>query len=282
MGIEIEKSDLMKFRNKLSKAIKTNNSLLCVGLDVDNTRIPPENIFEFNKTVINSTQQHCSAYKINLSFYESYGSHGYKAMEKTIEYIRTNAPDKLLIADGKRGDIPSTMIKIGIAHFETWEFDCTTANIWGGFESIEPLLQYPGKGVFIWAKSSNKGSQDIQDIKSNSNKKNYELIIEQSIKHNLSANIGLVVGATSPNDLYLVRSISDDIPILCPGIGAQSGNLSECLKNGIGNKSSNLLINASRSIIYAQGAIKNIDNIELAAKDVNSRINSVLKKYKSD
>ena len=144
----------MSFRTKLSQAIEINSSLLCVGLDIDNSRISKENIFEFNKTIVNSTQRYCSAYKINLSFYESFGSAGYKAMEQTIEFIKENTPTKLLIADGKRGDIPSTIEKVGIAHFETWGFDCTTANIWGGFESIEPLLQYPDKGVFIWAKSS--------------------------------------------------------------------------------------------------------------------------------
>ena len=273
----------MTFKTKLSKTITINNSLLCVGLDVDNTRIPTEKIFQFNKAIINSTQPYCSAYKINLSFYESYGSNGYKAMEKTIEHIRTNAPDKLLIADGKRGDIPSTMTKVGIAHFETWGFDCTTANIWGGFESIEPLLQYPDKGVFIWAKSSNEGSKDIQDVATNYKfQKNYELIIETAAKHNLSANMGLVIGATSPDDLLLVRSMSDDIPILCPGIGAQSGNLQGCLKNGIGNKSNNILINASRSIIYPKDGMENINNVKLAAENLNSRINSILNKHKSD
>ena len=272
----------MTFKTKLSKTITINNSLLCVGLDVDNTRIPTEKIFQFNKAIINSTQPYCSAYKINLSFYESYGSNGYKAMEKTIEHIRTNAPDKLLIADGKRGDIPSTMTKVGIAHFETWGFDCTTANIWGGFESIEPLLQYPDKGVFIWAKSSNQGSKDIQDVETNYKyQKNYELIIDTSVKHNLSANMGLVIGATSPDDLALVRSMSEDIPILCPGIGAQSGNLQECLKNGIGSKSTNILINASRSIIYPKGGLDNIDTVKLAAKNLNSQINSLLSKHKS-
>ena len=273
----------MSFRTKLSKTIELNDSLLCVGLDIDNRWISKENIFEFNKTIINSTHPYCSAYKINLSFYESFGSAGYKAMEQTIEFIKENTPNKLLIADGKRGDIPSSVGKIGIAHFETWRFDCTTANIWGGFESIEPLLQYEDKGVFIWAKSSNDGSEDIQNIQTNyKSQKNYELIIEKSIKHNLSDNIGLVIGATSPNDLSFVRSMSDDIPILCPGIGAQSGNLEECLKNGTGDKSNNLLINASRSIIYAPETTKEINSVKLAAKTLNSQINSLLNSSKTD
>jgi len=267
----------MSFRTKLSQAIEINSSLLCVGLDIDNSRVSKENIFEFNKTIVNSTQRYCSAYKINLSFYESFGSAGYKAMEQTIEFIKENTPTKLLIADGKRGDIPSTIEKVGIAHFETWGFDCTTANIWGGFESIEPLLQYEDKGVFIWAKSSNKGSKDLQDIQTNYKcQKNYELIIENSIKHNLANNIGLVIGATSPNDLSFVRSMSDDIPILCPGIGAQSGNLQECLKNGTSDKSVNLLINASRSIIYAKEPTDEINKVKIAAQNLNSQINSLL------
>ena len=273
----------MSFRTKLSESIEINGSLLCVGLDIDNRRISKENIFEFNKAIVNSTHPYCSAYKINLSFYESFGADGYKAMEQTIEFIKENIPDKLLIADGKRGDIPSTMAKVGIAHFETWGFDCTTANIWGGFESIEPLLQYEDKGVFIWAKSSNEGSKDIQDIQTNyKHQKNYELIIENSIKYNLSDNIGMVIGATSPNDLLFVRSMSDDIPILCPGIGAQSGNLEECLKNGVGDKSINLLINASRSIIYAPEATGENSGVKIAAKNLNSQINRLLNLSKSE
>ena len=174
------------------------------------------------------------------------------------------------------------MTKVGIAHFETWGFDCTTANIWGGFESIEPLLQYPDKGVFIWAKSSNEGSKDIQDVATNYKfQKNYELIIETAAKHNLSANMGLVIGATSPDDLLLVRSMSDEIPILCPGIGAQSGNLAECLKNGAGNKSFNLLINASRSIIYATETAGEINSVKIVAQNLNSQINSFLNSSKS-
>ena len=108
------------------------------------------------------------------------------------------------------------------------------------------------------------------------------MIIEKSIKHNLSDNIGLVIGATSPNDLSFVRSMSDDIPILCPGIGAQSGNLEECLKNGTGDKSNNLLINASRSIIYAPETTKEINSVKLAAKTLNSQINSLLNSSKTD
>ena len=273
----------MSFITKLSESIELNGSLLCVGLDIDNRRISKENIFEFNKAIVNSTHPYCSAYKINLSFYESFGSDGYKAMEQTIGFIKENIPGKLLIADGKRGDIPSTMTKVGISHFETWGFDCTTANIWGGFESIEPLLQYEDKGVFIWAKSSNEGSKDIQDIQTNyKHQKNYELIIENSIKYNLADNIGMVIGATSPNDLLFVRSMSDDIPILCPGIGAQSGNLEECLKNGVGDKSINLLINASRSIIYAPEATGENSGVKIAAKNLNSQINSFLNLSKSD
>jgi len=268
----------VSFKTRLSKTIETNGSLLCVGLDVDNKLVPTEKIFEFNKNVIDSTNEYCSSYKLNLSFYESFGAEGYKAMEQTIAYIKENMPDKLLIADGKRGDIPSTMTKVAAAHFDTWGFDCTTANIWGGFESIQPLLQYENKGVFIWAKSSNSGSKDIQDIKTNYKyQKNYELIIESSIKYNLSENIGLIIGATSPDDLSFVRSMSADIPILCPGIGAQSGNLEQCIKNGIAATSINLLINASRSIIYSSPADHTLNGPKTAAQSLNSQINALLK-----
>ena len=131
--------------------------------------------------------------------------------------------------------------------------------------------------MWIWTKSSNEGSKDLQDIQTNYNcQKNYELIIENSIKHNLANNIGLVIGATSPNDLSFVRSMSDDIPILCPGIGAQSGNLQECLKNGTSDKSVNLLINASRSIIYAKEPTDEINKVKIAAQNLNSQINSLL------
>ena len=268
----------MSFKTKITKTIEKNGSLLCIGLDVDNKVIPTEGIFEFNKNIIDSTHEYCSSYKLNLSFYESFGTDGYKAMEQTIAYIKETMPDKLLIADGKRGDIPSTMAKVAVAHFDKWGFDCTTANIWGGFESIEPLLQHENKGVFIWAKSSNTGSKDIQDIQTNyKHQKNYELIIEKSIKANLSENIGLVIGATAPNDLSFTRSMSADIPILCPGIGAQSGNLEQCVKNGITSTSINLLINASRSIIYPSQGNHTLNKPKIAAQNLNSQINTFLK-----
>ena len=148
---------LKNFKEKLSSNYKINNSILCIGLDPDLNLMPVSDITKFNKIIIDSTKNFACAYKPNLSFYEALGSLGIKALENTIDYIRETAPDKLIIGDGKRGDIGSTNEKYVEAFFEYWGFDAITVNPFAGQDSFEPFIEYSfplGSAVVFMAATS--------------------------------------------------------------------------------------------------------------------------------
>lgn len=275
---------LKNFKEKLSSNYKLNNSILCIGLDPDLNLMPLSDITTFNKIIIDSTKNFACAYKPNLSFYEALGSLGIKALENTINYIRETAPDKLIIGDGKRGDIGSTNKKYAEAFFEKWGFDAITVNPFAGQDSFEPFIEYKDKGIFLWCKSSNPNSEEFQNkkiIHHNQTIKFYEWIAIRANKWNKNNNIALIVGATYPKELKEIRNISPDLPILIPGIGAQSGDIKKVIDSTINTNTPNILISASRSILYASKnkldyAIKSHE----AAKSLNNQINSYIEKFK--
>ena len=242
------------FLSRLKHACEGNRSLLCIGLDVDRGLMPVADPYEFNRAIIDATADLACAYKPNLGFYEALGIAGLNALERTVEYIRQAAPQTIIIGDGKRGDIGSTGRFYAQAMFQMWGFDAVTVNAWGGRDTIEPFLEDDEHGVFIWCRSSNPGSSDLQDLAVDTAKGKlpmYQYLAHTAMTWNSKDNVGLVMGATYPEQLGEVRRICPDLPLLIPGVEAQEGELEAAVRLGIDGRGRLAIINSSRSIIYA-------------------------------
>ncbi len=242
-------------QHQLTTQIKKKKSFLCIGLDVDLDKIPPhllqeeDPIFAFNKAIIDATHQLCVAYKPNTAFYEAYGLKGWKALEKTINYINENHPDIFTIADAKRGDIGNTSTMYAKAFFEDLAFDSVTVAPYMGKDSVEPFLAFENKHTILLALTSNEGAFDFQ-TKTIDGKELYKQVLETSKTWKNAENLMYVVGATKAEYLADIRNIIPDSFLLVPGVGAQGGNLQDVCKYGM-NTHVGLLINSSRGIIYA-------------------------------
>jgi orotidine-5'-phosphate decarboxylase len=243
----------MSFTQRLCQVQRKQNSLLCIGLDVDVEKIPPHlqsvknPVLEFNRQIIEATQDLVCAYKPNLAFYEAMGERGISILRETLTLIPKTV---ISIGDGKRGDIGNTAERYAKSLFVDFGFDAVTVNPYMGFDAVEPFLTTPEKGVFLLALTSNPGSKDFQRLKVGTTPL-YEKVVFAARKWNSSQNIGLVVGATHPKELLRVRKIVPDMPILIPGIGKQGGSLKSSIRYGCNKHGQLAVINASRSIIYA-------------------------------
>ena len=235
--------------------IKLKKSFLCIGLDVDLNKIPKhllkeeDPIFAFNKSIIDATHHLCVAFKPNTAFYEAYGIKGWKALEKTINYLNEKYPEIFTIADAKRGDIGNTSTMYAKAFFEDLAFDSVTVAPYMGKDSVEPFLAFPDKHTILLALTSNQGAFDFQ-TKQIDQKELYKYVLETSKSWTNSENLMYVVGATKAEFLADIRSIIPNSFLLVPGVGAQGGNLQDVCKYGM-NAQIGLLINSSRGIIYA-------------------------------
>jgi orotidine-5'-phosphate decarboxylase len=234
--------------------IHKKNSFLCVGLDTDIQKIPAhlrrekDPVFEFNKQIIDATVDACVAYKPNLAFYEALGPAGLESLQKTVEYIPR---DLLVIADAKRGDIGNTSQLYARAFFDHYKFDAITVAPYMGEDSVRPFLDFPDKWVILLALTSNSGSQDFQTLTCNMDGELlYEHIISVSSKWGTPDQLMYVIGATQSHKIQMIREIAPDHFFLVPGIGAQGGDLSAVCEHGL-NKDVGLIVNSSRSIIYA-------------------------------
>lgn len=240
---------------QLISEIKKKQSFLCIGLDVDLNKIPQhllndeDPIFAFNKAIIDATHHLCVAYKPNTAFYEAYGIKGWRALEKTINYLNEKHPDIFTIADAKRGDIGNTSSMYAKAFFEDLAFDSVTVAPYMGKDSVEPFLTFENKHTILLALTSNQGAFDFQ-TKTINGKELYKHVLETSKTWKNSENLMYVVGATKAEYLADIRKIIPDSFLLVPGVGAQGGNLQDVCKYGM-NDSIGLLINSSRGIIYA-------------------------------
>lgn len=243
-------------KQRLIELIKERRSFLCVGLDSDIKKIPEhlwkreDAIFEFNKEVIDATAKYCVAYKPNLAFYESLGSMGWVAFDKTVKYLRHNYPDHFIIADAKRGDIGNTSNLYARTFFETYDIDALTVAPYMGEDSVSPFLAYDGKWVILLALTSNKGSHDFQFTADTLGERLFEKVLRVSQGWGSDENIMFVVGATQGRLFEDVRRLVPNHFLLVPGVGAQGGSLEEVCKYGM-NAECGLLVNSSRAIIYA-------------------------------
>ena len=240
---------------QLTQQIHLKKSFLCIGLDVDLTKIPQhlleleDPIFEFNKAIIDATHDLCVSYKPNTAFYEAYGIKGWQSLQKTINYINDNYPDIFTIADAKRGDIGNTSSMYAKAFFEDLNFDSVTVAPYMGKDSVEPFLAFENKHTILLALTSNQGAFDFQTLTVDGIPL-YKHVLETSKNWKNSENLMYVVGATKAEYFTEIRKIIPDSFLLVPGVGAQGGSLSEVCKYGM-NEKVGLLINSSRGIIYA-------------------------------
>ncbi|RVU90346.1 orotidine-5'-phosphate decarboxylase [Flavobacterium columnare] len=240
---------------QLIHQIQEKKSFLCIGLDVDLDKIPQhlltteDPVFEFNKAIIDATQDICVAYKPNIAFFEAYGIKGWISLEKTIQYINKNYPQIFTIADAKRGDIGNTSSMYAKAFFEDLKFDSVTVAPYMGKDSVEPFLAFKDKHTIMLALTSNEGAFDFQTLNVNG-KELYKQVIETSKNWKNSKNLMYVVGATKAEYFQEIRKIIPDSFLLVPGVGAQGGSLQEVCKYGM-NSNVGLLVNSSRGIIYA-------------------------------
>ena len=249
------------FIEQLDAAAARNRSLLCVGLDPWLPSMPIDSIAEFNRAIITATSDLVCAYKPQWAFYEAEGIAGIEALQATIEAVPDGVP---VLLDAKRGDMDNTSRAYAKAAFETWGADALTVNPYQGRDAVQPFLDYADKGVFVLARTSNPGSAEFQDLRVGNNGAEgplYEEVARHAVAWNDNGNVGLVVGATVPDELARVRGIAGSMPILIPGIGAQGGDLEAAVRNGADANGRRALIAASRSVIYAS---KDVDFAEAA------------------
>ncbi len=261
--------------------IQKKQSFLCIGLDVDLTKIPPhllqeeDPIFAFNKAIIDATHSYCVAYKPNTAFYEAYGIKGWKSLEKTIVYINKNYPEIFTIADAKRGDIGNTSTMYAKAFFEDLNFDAVTVAPYMGKDSVEPFLAFKNKQTILLALTSNAGAFDFQTKKIDE-KEVYKEVLEVSKSWKNSENLMYVVGATKAPYFAEIRKIVPNSFLLVPGVGAQGGDLHEVCKYGF-SENIGLLVNSSRGILYVSKEEDFADAAATKAQSIQKQMQEILK-----
>ncbi len=268
--------------NQLISEINRKNSFLCIGLDVDLNKIPKhllqkeDPIFAFNKAIIDATHHLAVAYKPNTAFYEAYGIKGWKAFEKTINYLNKNYPEIFTIADAKRGDIGNTSSMYAKAFFNDLGFDSVTVAPYMGKDSIEPFLSFKDKHTILLALTSNQGAFDFQTQKIG-DKEVYKKVLEISKSWKKSENLMYVVGATKAEYFKEIREIVPNSFLLVPGVGAQGGNLEDVCKYGL-TKDVGLLVNSSRGIIYASSNTNFTNAAAIEAEKLQKQMETILSK----
>ena len=256
-------------REELIAQIKAKESMLCVGLDTDMDKLPEgversmKGMVEFNRNIIEATHKYAVAYKINTAFYEQYGSEGWQCMEETLNLIPKEC---FTIADAKRGDIGNTSSMYARAFFKRLNFDSITVAPYMGEDSLSPFFAFEGKWVICLGLTSNAGSKDFQVLESEGQK------IYQHVMHKVSqwgnpGNLMFVTGATKASDLKQLRESFPQHFFLVPGVGAQGGTVHDVCVAAMSNFGG-LLINASRSILYASSGTDYIEKAEAEAKSL--------------
>jgi len=267
-------------RLELFEQIKKKKSYLCVGLDTDINKVPShllkteDPVFEFNKQIIDATNEYSVAYKPNIAFYEAMGPKGWESLRKTLDYI---PKDCFTIADAKRGDIGNTSSLYAKAYFQQMNFDSITVAPYMGEDSVKPFLEFHDKWVILLVHTSNPGSADFQQLETRDGKYVYEEVIFASQRWATADQIMYVVGATKADKIGTIRSLAPDHFFLVPGVGAQGGDLEAVSKAGM-NAQCGLLVNSSRAIIYASSG----EDFAEAARKEAVKVQSDMSTYLHD
>jgi orotidine-5'-phosphate decarboxylase len=272
-------------RSDLIQLIQRKKSFLCVGLDSELSKIPvhlletEDPIFEFNKQIIDATLDLTVAYKPNMAFYESQGLKGWQSLEKTMKYLNQFKDQVFTIADAKRGDIGNTSRLYAQAFLDpsssSLNFDSITVAPYMGEDSVSPFLSYKNKWVILLALTSNKGAYDFQLFENQAGKKLYQEVLAKSSTWGNDGNMMYVVGATKAEMLADIRKIIPNHFLLVPGVGAQGGSLSEVAKYGL-TQDCGLLINASRSIIFASKGTDFAEKARAVAFNMQQEMKEIL------
>jgi orotidine-5'-phosphate decarboxylase len=260
----------VEFVSRLLNASRINRSLLCVGLDPDPSKLPVKDIFEFNRSIIDATSDLVCCYKPNLAFYEAMGMRGLQALKKTVNYIPKDIP---VIGDAKRGDIGNTAAAYAKALFDYYKFDAVTVNPYMGYDSVKPFLDYQDKGIFVLCRTSNSSASDFQDLVDNFGMKFYQTVALRAGDWNKGGNVGLVVGATYPEELKEIRKMCPDMPLLIPGIGVQGGDLELSVRYGVDADKEKAIIVAARQVLYASNGADYAQAARKAAIGLRDAIN---------
>jgi orotidine-5'-phosphate decarboxylase len=263
----------MKFVDKLVVASKKNNSLLCVGIDPNPAQMPDVPLLDFTRGIIDATKDLVCAFKPNFAFFEAMGIPGLEALIETIKYIPEEIP---VIGDAKRADIGNTSKAYATAVFDVFQCDAITVSPYLGYDSVEPFFQYEDKGVFILCRTSNKGASDFQDITGKNGETLFEAVAKKAREWNKVGNIGLVVGATYPEELKRIRELCPEMPLLIPGVGSQGGDLELAIQYGVDSAGRKAIINVSRQVIYASKGSDFAEAAGVKAREMRDSINLVL------
>ena len=257
----------MNFITMLRAAEQHNASLLCVGLDPEPSRFPEHiqgdsnKIYDFCASIVDATADLAIAFKPQIAYFAAHRAEG--QLERLMEHIRRVAPQVPIILDAKRGDIGSTAEQYAIEAFERYGADAVTLSPFMGFDSVQPYLKHHDKGAFLLCRTSNPGGDDLQNQRLASvagQPKMYEHIagLAQG-PWNLNGQLGLVVGATYPEEIERVRELAPTLPLLIPGVGAQGGDAIATVKAGLRQKNTAtgsettgpIIVSSSRAILYA-------------------------------
>jgi orotidine-5'-phosphate decarboxylase len=260
------------FIEQLERAWDVNGSLVCVGLDPEIERFPPQvvdqpsPIFQFNKAIIDATADLVCAYKPQFAHYAAYEAED--QLERTIDYIQSTYPGIPVILDSKRGDVGNTAERYAIEAFERYHADAVTVSPYLGGDSMEPFLKYENKGVIILCRTSNPGAGDLQELEVGG-RRLFHVVAELAARRwNTRGNCALVVGATYPRELAEVREIVGNMPFLVPGVGAQGGDVAQAVQSGQTAAGAGLVISSSRSILYASSG----ENFVSAAREATLKL----------
>lgn len=266
------------FTTKLAEASARNRSLLCVGLDPDPRLAPAELVgrdgwvARFVLGIVEATADLVCAFKPNVAFYEALGDEGYRGLRAVLDGL---PKDVVRLGDAKRGDVESTAAAYARALFEVWGFDAVTVSPYLGGDSLDPFVRYTDRGVIVICKTSNPGSGDLQDLEVSWQGERmplYVAVARQVADRNAAGNLGLVVGATYPEQLARVRAVAPGLPILVPGVGAQQGDLEGAVTAGLDRDGGGILVNASRSVLYASSGADWQAAARAAALELRERI----------
>ena len=253
----------MTFTEQLRQAERANGSLLCVGLDPEPAKLPAalrgdvSKMFDFCAAIVDATADLVIAFKPQIAYFAAQGAEA--QLERLMEHMRRTAPGVPIILDAKRGDIGSTAEQYAKEAFERYGADCVTLSPFMGLDSVQPYLNYHGKGAFLLCRTSNPGGDDLQpqrlaDV--DGQPRLYEHIARLAQgPWNLNGQLGLVVGATYPAEIERVRAVAPTVPLLIPGVGAQGGDAVATVKAGYraanGETTAPIVVNSSRAVIYA-------------------------------
>ena len=266
------------FIEQLERAWDVNGSLVCVGLDPEIERFPPQvidqpsPIFQFNKAIIDATADLVCAYKPQFAHYAAYEAED--QLERTIEYIQSTYPGIPVILDSKRGDVGNTAERYAIEAFERYHADAVTVSPYLGGDSMEPFLKYEDKGVIILCRTSNPGAGDLQDLEVGGRRLFHVVADLAARRWNTRGNCALVVGATYPRELAEVREIVGNMPFLVPGVGAQGGDVAQAVQSGQTAAGAGLVISSSRGILYASSGEDFVSAARQATLKLRDQINA--------